>query len=113
MQELDELKKIVFNDQWDEEAKQSVNKLEEQLQEAAVAQNLAQSPAIKPYIDWLQEKLTEAETRLKTKRTSAIEQEYLFAIIELASRFTTLFTGERKTAIEKQIKSNLDVAKTR
>jgi hypothetical protein len=110
--ELEELKKIIFSDEWDDDAKQSVNRLEAQLQEAAVAEKLAESPAIKPYIDWLKDKLEEAETRLKTKRTTAIEQEYLFAIIELASRFTSLFTGERKAAIEKQIKHNLDVAKS-
>lgn len=112
MQELEELKKLVFEGNYDDEAKQSVRDLEEKLQDSAVAEKMAENPAIQPYLKFLQHKLDEAERILKTKRTSPIEQEYLFAIIELTQRFAALFNGDLRKTVEKTIKHNLDVAKT-
>ena len=112
-QELEELKKLVLDGDWDEDSRQSVRNLEARMLEAAAAEKSAEHPAVKPYLEYLSGRVASARDILTTKRTSAIEQEFLFAIIELATRFTSLFNGDARRATEDIIKKNLDVAKSR
>jgi hypothetical protein len=113
MNELEQLKKLVFENGWDDESKEYVKKLEANLHELAIREKLADSPAIKPFIDYLAAEIDRAEKLLKNDESLTEKQRTeLFAIMKHAKRFTFVFNGKEREATEAEINRLLDVVKT-
>ncbi len=113
MEEIEQLKKLVLENGWDEESKQYVQKLESNLHELSVREKLADSAAIKPFIDYLTAEIDRAEQLLRTDESLTDKQRTeLFAIMKHAKRFTFVFNGKERQATETEIKRLLDVVKT-
>jgi len=112
MDELEQLKKLVLENGWDDESKQYVEKLESNLHELSLREKLADSPAIKPFIDYLAAEIDRAEQLLRTDESLTEKQRIeLFAIMKHAKRFTFVFNGNERQAVETEIKRLLDVVK--
>lgn len=112
--ELDQLKQLVFEGDFDQDSKTEVQKLEARLHKLAIKEKLAENPIIQEYIDYLQGEVDRAELLLKTDRMLTDRQrDALFARIDLAGRFADIFNGREREDIEKTIKELIHVAKTR
>jgi hypothetical protein len=112
MNELEQLKKLVLDGGWDEESKESVRKLETDLHDFAAREKLAESAAIKPFIDYLTDEIDKCEMLLKTdKSLSETARLELFAIMKIAKKFTFVFNGKARQSTEEEIKRLLDVVK--
>lgn len=108
---LDQLQALVFDGGWDQESKDKVAELESTLQDIAIQENLAENAAIKPFIDYLTTEIERSEMLLKTHRSlDDRRRDELFARIDIATRFTSIFTGKARQSVEKEIKHMLDVA---
>lgn len=102
--EVQQLRELVFSGGWDDESKQEVDDLENRLHEIAAAEKSAEHPAVKPFIDFLVSEIDRCELLLHTDKTLTDRQrDELFARIEIASRFTHLFGGKSRQSIEEQI----------
>ena len=115
-QALQQLKQLVLSGGFDEESRKEVENFEKQFQEVAIREKFAKDPLIKQYIDYLQSEIDRAETLLRTDRTlTDRERDALFNRIELAEKFTSIFTGatKRREELESTINDLLNVAKTR
>jgi len=114
MIELDQLKALVLEGGWDDESKKQVESFEQQLSELAVKEKIADDPNIKPFVEYLEAKVKRCETLLRTdRRLSDLERHMLFATIEIAEQFTSMFTGKRREALETEIKQLLKDAQAR
>jgi hypothetical protein len=114
LQELEQLRQLVFTGGFDAESRKDVVDIERRLHEAAAKENLAEHPVIKPFVDYLQGEIDRCELLLRTDRKlTDRERDELFARIDICDRFTSLFNGKQREAIEKTIKEMLNVAKTR
>lgn len=110
--DLEQLKKLVLEGGWDEESKADVAELEKRLQASAVAEKIADSPAIKPFIDYMTTEVGRCELLLHTdEKLTDLQRAQLFATIKVASKFTALFTGEVKKVTEENIKNVLKHAR--
>src|SRR5436190_1656034 len=95
--DLEQLKKLVLEDGWDDESKEAVKELEERLQTVAIQEKLAENAAIKPFIDYLTDEVERCEMLLKKDKSLTDRQrDELFARIEIASNFTSVFTGSAR-----------------
>ena len=115
-QQLQQLKQLVLEGGFDEESKKDVQSLDSQLSEAARIENLSQDPVIKPYISYLQAEIDRCETLLKTDKTLTDRQrDELFARIEIADKFTSIFAAasKRREELESTINELLHVAQNR
>jgi len=111
LQELQQLKDLVLKGGFDSESQQQVASLESRLHEIAVKENLADNPIVKPYIAYLQAEIDRSELLLKTdKKLTDRERDALFARMELADQFVSIFSGKQRAAIEEEIKRLLHVA---
>jgi hypothetical protein len=112
MTELERLKRIVFEGGFDEESKNDVLQLEQELQEIAAAEKLALNPVIQKYIVYLEAQAASCTRRLATVRSlTDLERQVLFEKRDLCEHFTALFTGQRRQLIEDQINTYLNAAK--
>jgi len=113
MIELDQLKKIVFELDYDPESRHEVLELEAKLAKAAQAENIAALPTIADFIEYLTFQKEAAEHLLKTDRTMTDrERDKMFERIDLTTRFISLFNGQERQAVEQEIKDAFDVAST-
>ena len=112
MHELEQLKLLVFSQGWDEESRQQVLDFEHQLSDLAEHEKLSDHPVIKPFIDYMQEQIVRCETLLKTDRKlTDRERDALFERIDLCDKFTSIFTGKQRRAVEQSIREALSRAK--
>jgi hypothetical protein len=112
MNELERLKQIVYEGGFDEESKQDVLQLEQELQEIAAAEKLSLNPVIQKFIAYLEAQAESCTRRLATVRSlTDLERQVLFEKRDLCEHFTSLFTGQKKQLIEDQIKTHLDAAR--
>lgn len=113
MIELEHLKKIVFEDGYDLDSRKEVLELEARLANAAQAEKIVSLPTISDFIEYMQFQKDAAEQLLKTDRTMTDrERDKMFERIDLTTRFISLFNGEERRAVEVEINSLLDVAKS-
>lgn len=112
MNELEQLKQLVLDGGYDEESRKQVADLEARLQRIAVAENLKANPIIGEYIDYLDAEKSRCTLLLSRNRTlTEVERLVLFEKRDLCEKFSSLFTGEAKQAIEQEINDLLDAAK--
>ena len=108
--ELDQLKKIVFDLDYDPDSRKEVLELENRLVKAAQAENIASLPTISEFIEYMTFQKDAAEHLLKTDRTMTDrERDKMFERIDLTSRFISLFNGQERQAIENEINHLLNV----
>ena len=115
-QALQQLKQLVLDGGFDEESKKDVQSFEQQLQELAITENIARDPVIKQYISYLQAEIDRSETLLRTdKALTDRDRDALFIRIELADKFTSMFTAstKRREELEQTINELLQVAQNR
>jgi hypothetical protein len=106
MIELDHLKKIVFELDYDPESRKEVLELETQLANAAQAERIASFPTIADFIQYMMFQKEAAEHLLKTDREMTDrERDKMFERIDLTTRFISLFNGEDRRAVEETIKN--------
>lgn len=111
MNQLDELKKLVIDGGWDDESKKQVLDLETRLQDLSIRENLGQHPAIKPFIDYLTTEISRCDMLLrKHQGLDDRSRDRLFAIVDIAEHFTSVFSGKARQSAEDEIKKLLDVA---
>jgi hypothetical protein len=109
---LEQLKQLVFDGGWDNESRQQVINFEQQLADLAVKEQLAEHPVIKQYIEWLTERVAQAELLLKTDRTlNERGRDALFERIDDCEHLLSIFTGRERAGIEKSIRDALTRAK--
>lgn len=107
-EDLEQLKKLVLEGGWDDDSKADVVELEKRLQASAIAEKIADSAAIKPFIDYMTGEVERCELLLKTdEKLTDLQRCNLFATIKVATKFTALFTGEVRKVTEKNIKDVL------
>jgi hypothetical protein len=112
MIELDQLKHLVFDLDYDLDSRKEVLELESRLQKASQAENIASLPTIAEFIQYLTFHKEAAEHKLLTDRElTDRERDKCFERIDLTTRFISLFNGQEREAVEESIKSLLDVAK--
>lgn len=110
--ELDQLKKLVLEGGFDEEDKDHVRRLEVRLQKLAETEKLADLPAIKSFLSYMQTEIDRSELLLKTDETlTDLQRNKLFAIIQVSQKYTRLFNGTARQSIEDIIKRELDAAR--
>ena len=113
MIELDQLKKIVFELDYDPDSRREVLELEARLAKAAQAEHIASLPTIADFIEYMTFQKEAAEHLLKTDRTMTDrDRDKMFERIDLTTRFISLFNGQERQAVEHEINSLLDVAKS-
>src|SRR5581483_799163 len=111
-QQLEQLKKLVFEGGFDAESKKDVLQLEQQLQEIAAAAKLLLNPVIKKYVDYLDAEAQRCTHLRSFDRTlTDLQRQVLFEKRDLCEQFSSLFTGQEKEAIEQKINDLLNVAK--
>jgi hypothetical protein len=110
--ELDQLKHLVFDLDYDADSRQEVAQLEVRLAEVARAERIAALPTISTFIEYLSFQKEAAEHRLLTDRDlTDRDRDRMFERIDLTTRFISLFNGEERQAVEQNINQLLDVAK--
>ena len=111
MNELERLKHLVFDLDYDADSRKEVLELEARLQKAAQAENIATIPTIAEFIQYLTFQKEAAEHKLLTGRDlTDRERDKMFERIDLTTRFISLFNGQERKAVEQSIKDLLDVA---
>jgi len=112
MQELEQLRQLVFSGGFDEESKKDVLNFEKRLHEVAVKENLKDTPVFKDYIDWLQAEVDRCNLLLQNDRTLTDRQrDELFAKKDICDRFLSIFNGSHREQLESAIKEALARAK--
>lgn len=111
---IEQLKQIVFENGFDEESRNDILKLEQELIEIAAAEKLILNPVIKRYVDYLDAEAKRCTFLLSHDRNQTdLQRQVLFEKRDICERFASLFTGERKAAIDQQVNELLNVAKTK
>lgn len=111
--ELEQLKQIVFDGGFDEESRNDILQLEAQLHELSIAENIKQYPTIQKFIEHLTTESDRCTYLLgNDRKLTDLERQVLFEKRDICEKFTYLFDGTSKQALEIQIKSMLNVAKT-
>ena len=106
--DLEQLKQLVFDGGWDNESRIEVMNFEQQLHDASVREQLANHPAIKPFVDYLKSRKEAAELLLKTDRTlNDRGRDALFERIDVCDNFLQIFGGEQRRSIEQSIREAL------
>ena len=109
---LDQLKKFVLEGGWDEDSKKQVAEIEDELHLLAMAEKLASNPVIQKFLDYLKLQSDNCTYLLTNERKlTELERLNLFDKREMCDRFTNLFTGEEKTAINETINQLLTQVK--
>lgn len=112
MQELEQLRDLVFNKGFDSESYESVLQYEKRLREVSAKEKIQQHQPIQEWIKYLSDTVSNARLLLATDRSLTDRQrDELFAKIDISNHLLTLLgTGEREQ-IESDIKKALNVAK--
>jgi len=111
--QLEQLKKIVFELDYDPDDRKEVLELEARLAEAAQVEKIASLPIIADFIEYITFQKDAAEHLLKTDRTMTDrERDKMFERIDLTTRFISLFNAQDRQAVEQEINNLLDVAKS-
>ncbi len=113
MNELDQLREIVFNNGFDAESREEVLSYEKRLTELAVKENMLSHQPVKEWFDYLQGQVTAARLLLSTDPTLDDKRRAeLFIRIELANKCLSLLGhGSDRESLELEIKSALNAAK--
>lgn len=113
MSEIEQLKKIVLNGEFDIDSRNDILKLEEELIEISAAEKLLLNPVIKRYVDYLNTEVERCTFLLShDRKLTDVERQVLFEKREICEHFSSLFTGQKKELLEQQIKDLLDVARS-
>lgn len=111
MIELDRLKHIVFDLDYDPDSRKEVLELEARLAKAAQAETIASLPTISEFIEYMTFQKDAAEHQLRNNRElTERERDKMFERIDLTTRFISLFNGDERRAVEEEINHYLDVA---
>lgn len=112
MNELEQLKRIVFEGGFNADDKNDVLQLEQELQELAAAAKLSLNPVIKKYVDYLTQEAERCTYLLSHDRSlTDLQRQVLFEKRDICEHFTKLFDPAYKQTIQDQITHLLDVAK--
>lgn len=112
IQELEQLKNLVFSGGYGEEDYKQISALENELIEIAQAEKIAENPSIRRFIDYLETEAKRVTFLLSNDRSlSEVQRMVLFEKRDICDHFTQLFTGQKKESIEQTIKDLLNVAK--
>jgi len=112
-QDLEHLKKLVFNNGWDEESKQQVRDLEARLKKLSATETLAEHPAIADYLAYLTAEIARCKEILsEDEKLTDRQQDKLFEKIKQCREFIGRFDPSQKKELEKTIKDLLNVAKS-
>jgi hypothetical protein len=110
-QQLNQLKKLVLDGGFDGESRAHIAELERQLQEAAASEKLAELPTIAKFIEFMRNKIVQADVLLTTDRTlTELERQKLFERKDICDYFLTLFNGEQTKSVEQAISEALSIA---
>jgi len=108
---LERLKALVFSGGWDEESREKVLALEKRLTKVAETERMKEMPGVRDWLAYLEAEISRCELLLKTKEDlTDLQRAKLFAIIQVASHYTRLFTGKERRDLEETIKRELDAA---
>src|SRR3712207_4777588 len=103
--ELENLKQLVFDGGFDEESRKQVADLEDRLHKLAVAENLKQHPPIQEWLDYLETQISHCNTLLRNDRTlTDLQRQTLFEKREICEQFVSMFDVSGKRAVEEEIK---------
>lgn len=112
-QELEQLKKLVFNGNYDDDFREYVVRLENRLRKLAETEKIAELPAIQEYLKYMQSEIDRCELLLKTDESlTDLQRAKLFAIIQVSEKYTRLFDGTARQSVEEIIKRELDAARS-
>jgi hypothetical protein len=112
MTELEQLKQIVFGGGFDEDSRNAIVKLEEELGEIAAAEKLLLNPVVKKYVDYLDAEAKRCTYLLSQHKTlTELERQVLFEKREICEHFSSLFTGKRRDIISEEVNDLINVAK--
>jgi hypothetical protein len=112
MSNLEDLKRIVLNDNFEDEDRKNVLEIEEKLHKALVAEKLADHEIIQEFITYLKERKDKVELLLKSDRNlSERERDKCFERIDVCDHFLEMLTGKTREDLENHIKFLLDAAK--
>jgi hypothetical protein len=108
--DLERLEKLVLEGGFDDESKQDVRKLRARFEKAVAAEQLAQHPAVAPYIQYLKDEIARCKELLSEDDTLTDPQRVkLFERKRSCQDFLNHFGDTSQ--IEQTIKQLLDVAK--
>jgi flagellar biosynthesis chaperone FliJ len=109
--ELSQLKSLVFDGGFDRESRKEVLALEDRLHELVIAENIKQYPTIQKFIEYLSTEAQRCTALLSHDRTlTDLQRQVLFEKRDICQKFTYLFDDTEQQALEESIKSLLDVA---
>ena len=112
MPNIDQLESIVSSSDFDEDSKKRVQELRERFEHAIAAEDLANHPAVKPYIEFLKMDIEQCKEELsENPLLDESTRRMLFERKRQARSFLTMFE-DTKEKVEADIKQELDVAKT-
>lgn len=112
MSAIEDLKKIVFTQDFDLDSQKSVLQLDKELQEAILAEKLAEHPTIQKILEKWSAKQKDCQTRLLTQRAlTETERHTLLNCIELCEEFISTFNGQNKRTLEQTAENYLKNAR--
>jgi len=110
-EQLDKLKRLVLEGNYEDEDKVEVQRLEVRLKKAAEADKLKDIPAIKEFLAYMEKEIERCQTLLTTDETLTDSQRAkLFAIIQVSEKYTSLFNGSALRNVQASIERALRAA---
>ena len=113
MNELEQLRELVFNNGFDAESREDVVAYEKKLQELIVKENILQHQPVREWFNYLESQVKSARLLLSTDSSlDDKKRAELFIRIEQANKYLSLLGhGSDREALELEIKNALNAAK--